>query len=309
MDGSETRPDDSAIVSSHFNPCGYRLRERNLKLFVRPMVERGLPLFLAELVFPGRRPALAPSDGWPHVTHFHGRDVLWHKERLINLTVARLPARYTKVAWIDADVLFPDPAWYEQTSALLDSSNLVQLFDEARQLDNEGREILRVHSVAGHVARGRPEPFALARSGTKTGMAWAAKRSILEGPGLLDIMILGGADEFMTLSAYDAFDQSPSKTMRRSTPELDRLRAAWAAAFREAVGGQITYLPGTVVQLGHGSAENRKYADRQQILARHDFDPAADLAPGDDGVWRWASPKPLLHADVARYFEERREDG
>lgn len=42
---------------------------------------------------------------------------------------------------------------------------------------------------------------------------------------------------------------------------------------------------------------------------QHGFDPNADLRPGIDGAWRWASDKPELHATVRQYFYSRDEDG
>jgi len=60
--------------------------------------------------------------------------------------------------------------------------------------------------------------------------------------------------------------------------------------------------------LGHGRREDRKYVERLEILARHDFDPTEDIAPGPEGEWQWFSRKPNFHAEVRAYFEGRRED-
>ena len=52
-------------------------------------------------------------------------NTLWQKERMLNLAVARLPARCTKVAWIDADSFFTNERWVADTSALLDHQLVV----------------------------------------------------------------------------------------------------------------------------------------------------------------------------------------
>jgi len=299
---------DLAIVSCHFNPCGYRARERNVVQFLGRMRARGLPVFIAELLFPDQRPLLPESGDGIVVRHFHSSDVMWHKERLLNLLIAELPARYTKVAWIDADVVFPDDRWYARASKLLDSYDLAQLFDDSRQLDNEARFVGKVFGIAGYVARGEPNPFNFTTSLATTGLAWGAKRSLLAAHGLLDVMILGGADTYMVLAAYGALDVTTSGRMQELTPGLDRVRRGWLERFGRDVRGRVGYLATTAIQLGHGAPELRRYGDRLDILKRHDFDPALDIAPGSGGPWRWSSAKPSLHAEVAQYFHERRED-
>jgi hypothetical protein len=69
------------------------------------MRRQGVPLFIAELSFNNGDFAVPSND---HVYRFRGHDVMWHKERLLNLVINQLPAQYTKVAWIDADAIFPD---------------------------------------------------------------------------------------------------------------------------------------------------------------------------------------------------------
>ena len=74
------------------------------------------------------------------------------------------------------------------------------------------------------------------------------------------------------------------------------------------VRGNVGFAPTHVRQLGHGRKEDRKYVERLEILARHDFDPTEDIAPGLEGEWQWSSRKPNFHAEVRAYFEGRRED-
>jgi hypothetical protein len=301
-------PGDLAIVSCHFNPCGYRARERNLLQFIRRMRARAVPVFIAELLFPGQRPLLSGSGNGIVVTHFHADDVMWHKERLLNLIVPKLPDRFTKVAWVDADIIFPDDRWYARASELLDSYDLAQLFDDARRLDNDGRVAGTVYGIAGYVARGDPTPFSFGKSLASPGLAWGAKRSLLAAHGLLDVMILGAADTYLALAAYGALDVTTNVRMKELSPGLDRVRRSWLQRFSADVRGRVGYLPTTAIQLGHGDPERRQYGERLDILTRHDFDPALDIAPGEGGVWRWSSAKPALHAEVAGYFRERRED-
>jgi len=303
-----SRPDDLAIVTCYFNPCGYRSPARNLLIFLRRMNERGLPVFVAELLFPNQASILPESDGSIRTTHFTGADVMWHKERLLNLMVARLPVRYTKVAWLDADVIFPDPRWYERTSRLLDAYDLAQLFDKVHALDNAGKEIGRDESLASYVDRGAPEPFDFRKVRKRTGLAWGAKRSLLASHGLLDVNILGSADKFMALAAYGASGEGAAWELRRLSAGLERAFNRWGRPFHADVRGRVGCLPTTVLQLGHGRLDRRNHVQRSALLRENDFDPVADIARDEFGVWRWSSDKPVLRDGIVRYFESRLED-
>lgn len=306
---SANRPDDLAIVTCYFNPCNYRSLTRNLLIFLRRMSARELPVFVAELSFPSQSPVLREADDCVRAMHFTAADVMWHKERLLNLAIARLPPRYTKVAWLDADVIFPDGRWYERASQLLDRYDLVQLFDEVRALDNAGNEIGRGEGLVSYIERGKPDPFNFPKFRNRTGLAWAATRSILADHGLFDVMILGGADKYMALAAYGAADDPAKSELQRLSPGLMRAFEGWTKRFYAAIRGKVGCLETTVLQLGHGRLEHRQHVQRSSILRQHDFDPETDVAAGELGVWRWSSDKPLLHAEIARYFEGRLEDG
>ena len=63
------------------------------------------------------------------------RDELRHKENLINLGVARLPADWKYVAWVDADVQFARPDIVTETIQQLQHFGVVQMFSQATDLD------------------------------------------------------------------------------------------------------------------------------------------------------------------------------
>jgi len=261
------------------------------------------PLFLAELAIGDQDFSLPAMDG---LFRFRGRDVLWHKERLLNLIIDQLPANFTKVAWVDADVLFPESDWYAQASQLLDTFPLIQLYERMVQLNNDGRPVRAYHGLAASIAGGeRQLKF---DGGASFGLAWAARREILLRHGLLDDMVIGVADAFMCLAAYGRLDRSYDWYLRRLAPRYREAWSRWAEGFHDDIRGNVGFVPTSVVQLGHGSLLNRQYVESMSILVRHDFDPAVDIAPNHDGVWEWSSPKPALHQEVREYFQQRRED-
>jgi hypothetical protein len=121
-----TAASDLAIVTCYFNPSGYTSKLENFALFRDRIVATGLHLAIVECTF-GERPRELPL-AWG-AAHVVAPDVVWQKERLLNLAVAALPPQFTKVAWIDADVLFTDPDWARNTARALDDAVVVQLFE------------------------------------------------------------------------------------------------------------------------------------------------------------------------------------
>lgn len=89
-----------AIIACYYNPCNWERPKQNYSLFRRAMQHVG-HVMMVEAVFPGQQPI---TDGI-HIP-CDNRHIMWQKERMIQLAVERLPARYDAVAWIDADLIF-----------------------------------------------------------------------------------------------------------------------------------------------------------------------------------------------------------
>ena len=156
--------DDLWIVTTYYNPAGYRTKRENYARFAAPLRAAGIPLVTVECAFGAEPFELAAS---PHVIQVRARNVMWVKERLINLAIARLPDHVTKVAWLDADILFTNAAWAQQTSALLDRWPLAQPHDRVGrmalgQLTFAGASR---HRPAGDPGRGSAAALILRRPG------------------------------------------------------------------------------------------------------------------------------------------------
>lgn len=296
---------DLAVISCHFNPCSYQTRNRNLRNFLADMQANDIPLFMVELTFPSQSFS-TPTANW--VLRLRGSDVMWHKERLINICLTVLPTQFTKVAWVDADVLFPDRSWYSVASALLDEFDIIQLFETARQTTSQGTFIRQVQGLASYVAGGGADPFKFDTSQTWPGLGWAANRDLLVSHGLFDKMVVGGGDTYMSLASFGALDPWGDWHMQQLPPGLQATWADWSQGFSREVGGRVGFVPTQVIQLGHGSHLHRQYVNRLRLLVDYDFDPSVDLTSDDQGVWRWATDKKSFHLAVEQYFIERRED-
>src|SRR5208282_3056212 len=112
-------------ITSYFNPSNSRARLINYRIFKEHL---RVPVVAVELSF-GAQFELQ-SDDADIVVRLVGRDVLWQKERLLNLALRALPPECEAVAWLDCDVVFASSEWPERTQATLEKFSIVQLFSE-----------------------------------------------------------------------------------------------------------------------------------------------------------------------------------
>ena len=308
-------PDGSLwVVTSFFNPAGYCRKLANFRRFRERL---GAPLVAVELGFDGRF-SLEPRDADVLVRVQDG-DVMWQKERLLNIGIGAVPSSCDTVAWVDCDVIFGMPDWPSRARAALERDGLVHLFRDRHNLPRDApidrlatwpgpaTSVSAVHKLA----TGAASPDDLTRNNSTleiratSGLAWAMRRETLARLRLYDACIVGGGDRTILCAALGRFDlavRAQRMNARRAEHYL-----AWARPFFAAVDGRVESLPGAAFHLWHGQLEDRRYATRADHLA--DFDPFSDIAPAADGCWRWSSDKPGLHAALRQYFHDRDEDG
>jgi hypothetical protein len=304
-------PPGFGVITCYFNPNRYRSRLRNYCLFRESLRTSGMPCLTVECLFPGQSSELPDSDDVHTVI---ARDIMWQKERLLNLVIARIPDDWTTVAWLDSDILFENRNWAAEAVAQLDRHVVVQLFTEVIRLPKgaiwgpQGEEYW--NSFAAIVKRTPNQllnvDFALHGH---TGFGWAAHRGFLTQFGLYDGCISGTGDHMMAHAfTGDWTGDCVNLTFGTNTPHLSHF-SDWAQAVYRSVRAKVSYVPGTVFHLWHGDTINRRYVLRNRELAFFNFDPVTDLRVGGGGCWEWASDKPALHTWAAEYFAGRKEDG
>ena len=194
---------------------------------------------------------------------------LWQKERLLKIAIDQLPATVDAFAMVDADLIFRNKNWQAETLARLQNADVVQMFESIEYIAADGNLEIRLPSFAWEQQQAVPSPGL-------PGGAVAVRRATLDRPGgaLHETNIIGGGD---------------GVTMRR-----------W-----KKQGLVIDYVRGAVVHLYHGKYSERGAIERYEVLRENNFDPAADVRVGENGLFEWSSPKPALHSGVKKYFERR----
>ncbi len=289
------RPGRLAVVCCHFNPANWSRPRDNYLRFLHSMEWHGVPVFNAEVAFPGQQ--FPTTDAFLQI---HARDgqAIWQKERLINLLVEALPKDFTHIAWIDADILFLDRDWPSKTMAALAEYPVVQLWNHWHCCDEDGA-VVQVLAGVGPMA----ERY-MGAGVSSPGGAWAARRSIFP---LYDKHIVGSGDA-MCLEGWMGLEHS--RCLGRMSEAMKRDYEPWAKTAWSKVGGNIGALKGEAFHLFHGTRQDRQYVDRWQPVINAGFDPVEHLRVADNGLLEWTDSAPDgLRAWVRRYFAARNEDG
>lgn len=307
-------------VTAFFDPVGQPELLANLRVFSQRVRAQGLPLLVVELAF-GDRPFQVSDADADRVERLRSSTVLWHKERLINLGVAALPASCEAVAWLDGDVLFEHDGWVAESIRTLDEVAVLQPYDRVCWLGPGERSAPAAASVArdephhvpGFAATLRGETgdrrrwllAAFERHG-HTGFAWVARRDVVSD-GLYDRAVLGGGDiiNAHAMAGDDDFLRGRNLYCRwMSVPERGAVER-WGRDMARRTGGRLGVVPGRILHLFHGAIASRRYVERLAILRDEVFDPEVDIAADASGCWRWATSKASLHERVGEYFKGR----
>ncbi|MBI3158047.1 MAG: hypothetical protein HYZ26_00420 [Chloroflexi bacterium] len=306
-------------IACYFNPASYANKIQNYRVFREHLGAQGIPLLAVELRFDDGADELSPDTDADALLQLRGRHVMWQKERLLNLALARLPADCDRIVWLDADVVFDRPDWAAETRRLLEDYAIVQPFSQTFNLKAGTRPPLRnagaypvgtlsgqrYYGMAYGVAHKGYDVLQDYRRAGLSGFAWAARREVFDGLGLYDRLITGGGDLVMSRAMFSGTEHLG---LERFSPALAEDLAAWAARLYPRVRGSVGYLEGSLFHLWHGNPMNRAYGHRFQILVETEFDPCSDLEINPDGLFEWASQKPRLHEWCRHYFRHRDEE-
>ena len=302
------------VITSYFNPVGYRRRLENYHTFRQHLK---VPLVTVELSFDNKF-QLASGDA-DILVQLHSSAVLWQKERLLNVALKSLPKASDEVAWLDCNIIFESDHWVEAASRALDEFVLGHLFRERNELQMDFRPdtpnwnvSLKSQSVIHRLALGEITPRDASVTGgplkgMTSGLAWASRRDLLERHGLYDACIIGSGDKAIlsaALGTFDDFTHTRNLSARSTEHYLD-----WANPYYNGIHGRIGHIHGSIFHLWHGDLHNRRSLERHHLFAQFDFDPYTDIDVDQNGCWRWNSDKTEMHSFVKHFFESRQEDG
>ena len=319
-----------AVVSCFFNPGGSIQRVKNFQAYLAAMRGSGVRCLVVELAFGNNAFRIVDHDD---VIQLRSNDVLWHKERLLNIGISQLLREgYRKIAWLDGDVVFQDAHWPLEIANRLEQVNLCQVFETIGiQAHDQGPPVIARSAVkyfreTGHLYLQPARPIRSMLTGVlkggQSGFGWAARAEVLQKVPLFEGAVVGGGDKLMYIasladdfSASEFQDLSQSRFScsvcgHRNRSEAYRAQLlAWAQRWSATVDGKVDYARLHLTDMYHGKRDDRGYMTRHDILYRNNFDPDEDLVRDASGCLAWRGGKDALKREVEAYFLSRREDG
>ena len=296
---------DVAVLIAHFNFCEYERPVRNLVHVLTLLQASGVPTFIGHGKFPEQASLDLP---YGTVHEFFTRTPFFAKERLLNLVEARVPREFTKLVFLDGDIVFQNKDWINSLSLALDTFHVVQGYARSGSLSHSLDSLEKGHweASAAALVADRELHALYAHSMVGMGFCWAMRRDFFSAlGGLYDKCITGGGDRVVFASAFgrtrplerlqitDAY--FPCAQQRE---EIEAYLAA--AASLQPAGG---HLPDDVLHLWHGSAKHRQYSARHEELEK-----CAELPIRTNLTGLYEITDEAVGNGLVTYFQNRQED-
>jgi hypothetical protein len=277
---------DMAVCFVFFNPARSKKMLMNYLYTIEKLKLADIPYYTMELVFDDHEPEI--KDAF----QVRSKSVLFHKETLCSLLEKRVPRSFTKLLFLDADVIFGHPGWYTEVSRLLTTYEVVQPFSSCVWLDSTYTKLVQTRLSVAYMNRTNPY-----NHNYHPGFAWAFQRKWFRDIGFYKEGITGSGDTMSTAAWMNI--KFPRGYVHQSlVPSYED--------YSRMAHPNLACSTGTIYHLWHGSAKNRKYVDRHRILDGV-RDVRSILETNKDGVLE------LTDRDVDRkmreYFASREDDG
>jgi len=319
---------DLHVVIPYSNHLRYQSRYQLMLKTVEHFLQLGVTLYVVELAHGSRQHILRLP---PEVHHIKVRteDVMWHKENQLDIgfrAAIENGAKYLQ--WADGDIHFSNPYIATEIIEALQNYPVLQPWKYAVDLDHDGNIIkdengnIQTESfcsvwrqqiydnfipkktpIEGNYSSTIPNKFG------HFGYTWCmTSKAYLEIGGMLDWIITGAADYFMSLGYAGILDKIVDRMDEGVTPGYRRRLLEFHENCEKFIRGKIGLVPGTVLHGWHGPKAKRGYMTRPAILRVSRFDPDLDLEMTTSGLYRFKRENRLLRDGLDNYFYTRQED-
>jgi len=296
---------DTAVLIAFFNPARFKRILKNALYIISILREKSIPCYVIECTFHKSKPQI------PDATLVVNSDsYMFYKEQLLNKLETLVPEKYTKLVFLDADVLLDTPDWIDQISASLNHYDILQPFNQACWLTPDNTRI-----------RSKKMSYAFAIVTRKTinrgtlhdyhpGFAWAIKRDIFRKlGGFFPRSIIGGGDVAFILNMFP-IQVTDELFYQAINPDFGKIiLEAWRAyndTFKK-VNPKLGFLANRALHLFHGVKENRQYVTRyQDIYKSMNGTWDEEILTNSDSLFEFKRPE--VNKVVLNYFKGRNED-
>jgi hypothetical protein len=242
----------------------------------------------------------------PNHVQVRGNSTIWLKENLWNLGVQRSHSK--KILFLDADVKFERPDWYQAISDELERHAVVHPWSDAVFLGPQFEFVGHSRSFMSQYCQGDKWPGHPPVYGQlwHPGFAVAWRRDALDAVGgVYEKAIVGNGDSIMMQALVGLADDNISKHVSEGMiPSIMTYQERCLKHIRKDVG----YINGIIIHHWHGRHVNRKYEERKAILIDNQFNPEKHLIRNSYGVLELHEDCLEIRDAIHRWHLDRNDD-
>lgn len=266
---------EAIIIACYFNPQQNPYRLKAFNIWYESI--KHLNHYIVECVIGDSKRELVDIVPPNNRKTIYTKNLLWHKETLLNNAILQLEEKYKYVFWLDTDVIFTNKNWLIDSVEELQVNNLVQPFEYCIHLDKdelqpgfdsnlEREKILNTKSKQTKIWKSFGFCHRIGVSHDENydkhghvGFAWGARREVLDAVPLYDRALVGGSDHIIAHAGAGHINHSC--ITKSFTEDIDAVNE-WSKRFHSVVVGKIGYVHGDLYHIWHGDIEKRQYLKR-----------------------------------------------
>lgn len=247
----------------------------------------------------------------------NSKDLLWHKESLLNIALKHIPKECDYVVWVDCDIIFKNSSLESEIYSKMEKYNLVQLFSKMYDMTSSESQIPNEPEIVTGCGISylndkndffenylRPkDPLKMRK--TLFGLAWASHKSIIKKYGFYDFCITGSGDRALYCAASGQYEVTKT-SLFMNEPRFNHYMC-WAENFNNLIDGKISYVDGLIVHLFHGEISDRQYRERHLQFSKFEFNPTNDLKRLEEGTFEWSNKSNVYNDFFLNYLLNRKE--
>ena len=289
---------DMAVGIVYFNSVKSKRLLMNYLYVVEKLKMANIPVYTLEM-FEGE-PEI--KDAFHYKTDF----ILFQKERLCFLLEKQIPKRFTKLVFMDSDLILDNTNWYNELSDKLEHFDVIQPFSKALWLDVTYTKIVKQRPSIIYFKKFNKINETFGNGGYHPGYMWAFQREWYNKIGFFQYAVLGGGDSFSMIGFINSHPLLFIEKYYTGLKCLVNSVDTYLLSFKDNIP-RVCNLDSNIYHLWHGSAKKRAYGKRWNILK-----PIKDirdiLTVGSNGLFVLKND-PVLKRKIRTYFQNRDDDG
>lgn len=301
---NQNNNNDTCVAIAFARPVEFNSPVRNVKLVLEDLKKANIPVFTIELLFDNQTNIIPnPTKTVRANTRIVSKENLW------NLLEKEIPEQYSKIIFLDADIRFTNPNWFNESAVLLDKNFLIQPHSEVYfnlNIDSDYsspdmEKIIFYSTAKSSIAKGIKErTLKYSIHDSWVGFSIGVTRKFYKDiRGFYDKGIMGQGDTLFWNCFIPTYVQSEeiiqTENKLYSYYLYHKKNVQW-------IYDKIDYVKDCIAcHLFHGTKQNRDYDNRCKKQPNEKY-----LSYNKDGVIELNEPK--LLKEHFKNFKKREED-